>query len=199
MGTIKRAVCDCFGRATCTPHSRALSLHCTVRGFLPAAFPPWAGPPLLRRPGSSELPQFHHIDTTLGTDARSTWLCTGQNSRPQGIQQLKPPDAGLQEHAIVPGEKNVFCMLHIHGIGSTLFLFWILWIPYKKNSQTWKRILYCYSTLFPEKLNFNNLYFYRIVWCDVLKSCIRVKIKLVQSIIFWVKLNFNSILQIFNF
>ena len=52
-------------------YSRALTRYCSTRGLLPAAFPPWAGTSLLRRPGRPDLRPNDHIDAELSVDARS--------------------------------------------------------------------------------------------------------------------------------
>ena len=59
-------------RLPTTSYSQALSHYCSMRGLLPAVFPPWAGTPLLRQPGHPGLLPDHHIDIELSADARST-------------------------------------------------------------------------------------------------------------------------------
>ena len=54
-------------------HSRMRSHYCVTRGLLPAGFPPWAGPSLLRQPGHLRFLQDAHIDAGLSADTRSTW------------------------------------------------------------------------------------------------------------------------------
>ena len=72
-------------------YSRALSRYCSTWGLLPAAFPPWAGTSLLRRPGCPFFRSDNHIDAELSVGARSPQNDDKQNSHSQAIHQPRPP------------------------------------------------------------------------------------------------------------
>ena len=85
-----------------TAYSRARSHYCRTRGFLPAAFPPWAGSSLLRQPGGPSFRRARHIDAGLSADTRSTQSSQHQDPRPQAVHQLQPPSSeitGVRHHS----------------------------------------------------------------------------------------------------
>lgn len=84
-------------------HSQTLSRYRTTRGLLPAEFPPWAGSPLLRRPGEPVLRQILHIGAVLSVDVRSTCTPQRQGSRPREIPPPSLQVVGLQVHTTTPG------------------------------------------------------------------------------------------------
>lgn len=91
-------------------HSQTLSRYRTTRGLLPAGFLPWAGSPLLRRPGRSALRQAIHIGAVLSADARSTCTTQHQDSRSHEIPTPSLQVAGLQAHATTPGGGQIDCL-----------------------------------------------------------------------------------------